>query len=265
MLKDRRNIQVIELIVDCNEVFQSALFGYWRDASFSLRTDHKEKTVIAGIVHSLPCIVHKSWNVQPQEKRREYMQKASNLVESIKTREQRPSVCVVLSSSAYYGSSTELMDEGAPCAANPWARWIEEYEQIFSSLQKVGIRVVVLRLGTLIFSKKKQKQLFLEREPEDWVSWVHMLDVCRFVDFCLRNAAPKGVYNLVAPNINMKRDFSSRSQGLFVPLMNRLIYSSEYRQSILPSQRVVSNTVRGLGFEFYYPRLADSSEKIYIL
>ena len=249
--KVKQRCPLISVVVRCRDDICASLTSFWCDESFSIEGFAQEGKMIAGVIHSIPPAPMVNWNDETQKNLTRYLEETKAFVQKIMTRSQRPSVCVVISSSAVYGSLESGIEEGNVVDSNVWAEWITQYENIFLSLEQVGIRLVYVRCGFILFPQDTPSQYLYEGKEEDWISWVSEIDFCRFVDLCLRKDQVKGMYHLANSNWVQKRDFIERKRKRF-----SFIRKFVQQESIFsPSQKIVSRKAKDIGFSFVEDRI----------
>ena len=238
---------MISVVVRCNWDIEKALSSYWSRESFSVDVDCREGKMIAGVVHSLPPAPMVNWNEQTQELLDVHLQQARDFVQQLMTRVQRPSVCIVVSSSAVYGSHEGTVEEGHAVQSNVWSDWIVQYENIFSSLEHVGIRLVYVRSGVVLSARSIPDKYLYAGKKEDWVSWVSPRDLCRFIDYCLRSDHAKGMYHLASSNwIRKDSCIQKKKTSAFSRIRNFIQGESIFS----PSQKIVSRRITETEFSF---------------
>lgn len=245
--RDRRRLQMISVVVQCQEKIKRALSAYWRDESFVIDSEIVEESMLAGVIHSLPAAPIVNWDTQAEEFLKEYLLQTKEFILRLITRTQRPSVCIVLSSCAVYGNQDSVIEEGNTVASNVWSAWIMEYEGLFTSLEQVGIRVVHIRCGVLLEAKSVPSAYLHAGKKDDWISWVSMNDLCRFVDQSLRRVDMKGMYHLAHPNWVQK---SACIQGKRMRALSLMRNFVQRNNIFSPSQRIVSRRLKELDFCF---------------
>ena len=249
-----------EVLLQCREEIQSALFQFWQQESFSVCTEYKSKSNLAGVILSLPHThaVHLS----KQEEFTVMATPTKDLRAHIESNSQRPSVCIVLSSVDIYDKDQREIQETSLLANHDIAQWIHSFERDCLSLEKLGIRVVVLRLGHVMSTRNSQKDFLYAVQNDGLLSWVHSEDVCRCVDLCLRQNIPSGVYNLVAPTHATAKAstlFSLQKAKKFARnIINNRNKSTTEQKILVHTQKIVN-----YGFSFSHPTFAESLEKTY--
>ena len=238
---------MISVVMQCRDEIREALSTHWSKESFSLDSEIIEGKMLAGVVHSIPTAPMINWNEQAQTSLMLYLQQTKDFIQKLVKRTQRPSVCIVVSSSAVYGSQEVVIEEGHPVASNVWADWIVQYESLFSSLDQVGIRVVYVRCGIITFSANIPSAYLYNGKKDDWVSWVSVRDLCRFVDHCLRKNNVKGMFHLVHPNWVQKESCIKKKRMRAFSLIRTFIQGESV---FSPSQKVGSRKVKEIEFCF---------------
>ena len=250
---------MIEVLVQCREELQSALFQYWQEASFGVRTDHKNNATLAAVVLSLPNV--SSIPIAKGDGLDVWAAQTKALLSQLQEREQRPSVCIVLSSVDVYDKQQEEIHEASVLDNHGFAQGILSFEADCRALEKVGIRVVVLRLGQLMSPLGSLKNFQQSCQDDGLLSWVHIDDVCRCVDLCVRQNIPSGVYNLVAPTMAIPKGsvrFSLQGAKTFAKKFWNKGTEGKVRTTTVHAQKIVQS-----GFIFSHTSFVESLEKTY--
>ena len=96
-----------------------------------------------------------------------------------------------------------------------------------------------------------------------WISWLHIEDFCRAVEFLINETDQAGTFNICAPSPLTNRDFNALLARLLRPLLRlpqpvwllelgALLLRTE-TELILKSRKVVPQRLLDLGFRFRYP------------
>ena len=152
-------------------------------------------------------------------------------------------------------------------------------EAIWSSVPK-DLRTVIPRFGVVLSSKggALEKMLFplslgaavYMGSGKQYLSWVHIDDVCRFLENALDDETFSGTYNLTAPDPvswyafagALQKAWSSWSVRLPAPaFMLRLIFG-EMADTLLDSARVIPSRLTEAGFEFQHGALIPALQHI---
>ena len=245
--KVKQRCPLISVVVRCRKEIEQALFSHWSNESFSIDSEFIDGKMTAGVVHSIPKAPMINWNEQTQNFLNFYLQQTTDFVQQLMVRSQRPSVCIVVSSSVVYGSQVDQVEEGKPVENNVWADWIVQYENIFSSLDKVGIRVVYIRSGVVLVEGSIPSTYLYAGKKEDWVSWISSRDLCRFIDHCLRLDRAKGMYHLASSNWVQKKSCIRNKR---IRAFSRIRTFIQGESIFSPSQKIVSRRIKDLEFHF---------------
>lgn len=203
------------------------------------------------------------------------------LVEWMRSLSAPPKRLISASAIGYYGASEDgVFSEEAPSGAGFSAELCRQWEDEAVRAQDLGTAVTRLRLG-VVFSARggalgkmtQANQLGVESwlgTGSQWLSWVHIADVVRAIQFVLERNAPAKVYNLVAPQAATHRTFArevARHKGsmlrLGVPaLAVRLLAGEMADELLLQGQRVAPTRLLDDGFEFQYPTLNEALQAL---
>jgi len=179
---------------------------------------------------------------------------------------------VLLSASAigYYGvRGDDVLDERAAPQAIFQSQLCQQWEAAARAADDLGVRVVTLRLGLVLArdggalpSMALPVQLGLGAvigSGRQWVSWIHIDDVVRLIEFALGNLALRGAVNAVAPTPLSHDEFQRElARTLRMPLWLRIPAwilrntLGEMAQLLVDGQRVVPHRAATAGFVFQY-------------
>ncbi|MEK9996390.1 MAG: TIGR01777 family oxidoreductase [Halieaceae bacterium] len=203
------------------------------------------------------------------------------LVDWMRAQSKPPGRLISASAIGYYGASEDgTFSEEAPRGAGFSAELCRQWEDEAVCAQELGTAVTRLRLGVVFSSRggalgkmTQANQLGVESwlgTGSQWLSWVHITDVVRAIQFVLERDMPAPVYNLVAPEAATHRTFArevARHKGsvlrLGVPAFAvRWLAGEMADELLLQGQRVVPARLLDDGFEFQYPTLNAALEAL---
>jgi uncharacterized protein (TIGR01777 family) len=129
-----------------------------------------------------------------------------------------PAVYVQASATGFYGDTGDrAVDESAPSGSDFMAEVCRQWEGAFDALPLPETRKVVLRIGFVLGRNggalkvlEKLTRLFLGSAVGDgrqFISWIHITDLCRMIIAALENPELAGVFNATAPNPVTNSDF----------------------------------------------------------
>jgi hypothetical protein len=195
-------------------------------------------------------------------------------------RDDPPNVLVSASAVGYYGSCGNMvLTEQSPPGNDFLAKAAVAWEREAQEAEKLGVRVVRLRIGTVLApgGGALGKMLLPFRlgvggrlgSGTQWMSWIHLEDLCGMIALALRESTLRGVWNAVSPNPVTNADFTSalahavhRPAILPVPAFALRLMFGELVDLLLASQRAVPEAATRAAFEFRYPDIVSTLIKI---
>jgi uncharacterized protein len=199
-----------------------------------------------------------------------------NLVDAIPSESASKVVLVSTSAVGYYGlTRDEALSEHESPGSDFLARLAQDWEAAAMSARSKGTRVVITRFG-VVFGRDEgalpQMALpfrFFVGGPvghgRQWVSWIHIEDLCRAMLFVIENDRIQGPVNFTAPEPVSNRDLGKAigkalHRPAFMPapgFMIKLVLG-EFGSVILEGQRVMPTVLQQSGFTFRFPRVEDA-------
>lgn len=191
----------------------------------------------------------------------------------------------VISSSAIgiYGIDTgsTWVSEESPAGEGFLAEVTKQWEEQIARFDELKLRVVTLRTG-LVLSKKggalpkiastvKWYAGAVIGSGRQYMSWIHIEDLCRIMLAAIENGSIGGVYNAVAPTPVTNREFTKTlAQVLNKPILMPAVPGfalkialGEMAGVVLGGNRVSAEKVLSAGYKFKYPELPSALEEIY--
>ncbi|QKX51320.1 TIGR01777 family protein [Planococcus glaciei] len=160
------------------------------------------------------------------------------------------------------------------------ARTVIDWEKLADHAKHHGVRVAYGRFGIVL--GKKEGALPLMSLPyklfvggtvgsgKQWLSWIHVKDVARAIQFAMENEAIEGPFNVTAPQPKQMKDFGlgiaevlHKPHWLPVPSFAMKALLGEKSQLVLTGQRVLPTVLEREGFQFQYPDLKSALADIY--
>jgi uncharacterized protein len=120
--------------------------------------------------------------------------------------------CVSASGIGFYGADTgdEHLSEDAATGTDFIAHVTRSWENAVDLIANVGIRTVKLRTGLVLSNKGGALPKMAETirlnigsplgNGKQWISWIHIDDLCEMYIAAIENEKWSGVYNAIAPN-----------------------------------------------------------------
>lgn len=195
---------------------------------------------------------------------------AARIAELVEALETKPQVVINASGMSIYGTSeTDTYDETSPARITDFlAGVVEQWEA--AADQIIGTRLVKLRIG-LVLSKDGgafPKMLMPYRlgvggpigSGKQVLSWIHIEDMIRLIDFCIKHEEIDGAVNAVGPE-PVTNDVLGRTIANIIhrpylfplPAFVMKLLFGELSILLLEGQRVLPRVLQEHGFAFKYP------------
>jgi uncharacterized protein (TIGR01777 family) len=198
------------------------------------------------------------------------------LVEALATLgdERRCRTLLCASAIGLYGDceDTPLSETSEP--GSDFLAWVvRDWEQAAREAVLLGTRVVLPRLGVVLGAgggALEQMKPVVLGSGRQWVSWVHLYDVVRFLLFALDDSRVSGAFNLTAPNPVRNAALAAalaESRGALVvprvPAWALGLLFGEMSKVVLGSTRALPSRTQTTGFHFKYPTLDAALAEIH--
>jgi uncharacterized protein (TIGR01777 family) len=219
----------------------------------------------------------KRWTPERKESILQSRLKAGHaVVEAVKGAAQKPGVVVQASAVGYYGpSGDEILLESSPPGNDFLARVCIAWEETTAPVEEMGVRRAVTRTGFVLSDKGGgfptlliPFKLFVGGpmgNGEQWVSWIHIEDEVRIIQYLIENQDASGVYNLTAPNPVRNRTLANvigsvMGRPSFVPVPGPALRLAlgEVSTTVLDGQRAVPEHLREESFDFKYTEVEQA-------
>ncbi len=199
-----------------------------------------------------------------------------NLIEGLRTSEQRPPVLVSSSAIGYYGPhGEEPLDEEAPAGTDFLADVCVEWEREAARAGELGMRVAFVRTGVVLDAGAGALAKMLPpfrlgvggpvAGGAQYISWVHPDDLLGIMLAALEDERWHGPFNATAPEPVENREFSRvlgrvlhRPAILPVPGFALRALYGEMADIVTTGARVVPARALVHGYEFRHPRLEEA-------
>lgn len=192
----------------------------------------------------------------------------------------RHSVKAVISASAigYYGfgMGDEVLDEEASPGADFLAQVTQQWEREVDKITLLNIRVVKLRIGIVLSAKGGA--LVEMAKPIRWgvgaplgtgqqyLSWIHLDDLCNMFIKAVENDAMKGAYNAVSGHWISNQVLTRMiarviRRPLWLPNIPGFVLKlliGEMAGMVLNGSKISADKIKQAGVEFNYPNLEEA-------
>ena len=199
-----------------------------------------------------------------------------NLVKSLALLKSPPKTLVCASAIGFYGHrGEERLDESSMVGSGYLSDVCRAWEAEAQEAEKLGLRVVRLRIG-VVLSKKGgalAKMLLpfklgvggIIGSGKQYWSWIGLNDLVRIISFCIENEAMSGAVNAVSPNPMTNYDFTKAVGAVLhrptifpMPAFAAKLALGEMADDLLLSSiRVEPHKLQSLGFQFAQPDLTS--------
>ncbi|WNR43227.1 TIGR01777 family oxidoreductase [Paenibacillus roseipurpureus] len=200
---------------------------------------------------------------------------AANVAKLVASMDVKPRVVVNASGMSYYGTSeTDTFDETSPFRNTDFlASVVKQWEHAADQIQ--GTRVVKVRVGLVLdnlegaFPKMALPYKLgvggTVGSGRQWMSWIHIDDMVRLIDFCVDHDDIEGPVNATAPNPVTNQQFGRtlatvmRRPNIFpVPAFMMKLLFGELSVLLLEGQKVLPRVLQQHGFVWKFPQLQEA-------
>ncbi len=238
-------------------------------------------------IREADCIIHlagagvadERWTTRRKKEILESRTRSSRLLyEGLQRTPNRVKTLLSASAIGIYGADRgeELLTENASPGNDFLAEVTKAWEGAVQPVAGLGIRTVLLRIGIVLSDKggalvKMAQPVRLGAgsplgSGKQWVSWIHVDDLCRLFLYCLENPDIQGPYNAVAPEpatneVLTKQIAEVLGKPLFmpnVPAFALKLAVGEMAAAVLGSARVSSQKITRAGFTYQFPGLVPA-------
>lgn len=187
-----------------------------------------------------------------------------------------PSVFISANAIGIYGNrGTNILKETSSLGSGFIPKLCSEWEQAALKAKKCGTRVCSLRIGVVIGREGGMLKRLIPwfkmglgnyiGDGTQKISWIHIIDVVRAIEFCLSNEEIDGPVNLTSPFPVTSKEFSSilatitRTKVILpIPSFLLKIRFGEGEQVLKYSLNVIPNKLMEAGYEFMYESLISA-------
>ncbi|NVO29971.1 TIGR01777 family oxidoreductase [Hymenobacter lapidiphilus] len=182
----------------------------------------------------------------------------------------------------YGDQGDQLLSEETAAAPDDFlANVCRQWEEAAEYVAQDGVRTAILRIG-IVLSPEGGALVPLARtvkmlagaplgSGKQFMSWIHLDDLCRLFIKAIEDEQWQGVYNAVAPNPVTNKEFTETLADVLhrplvlpkVPEFGLKLMMGEMSEIVLASQRVSAEKVLGQGFRFEFPALKPALESFY--
>ena len=218
-------------------------------------------------------IADKKWtDIQKEEIEKSRINSTKYLMETLKKSKINPKVIVNGSAIGFYGTSlTQEFNENSQSGNDFLANLCNKWEEVANG-KPFFSRLVIFRIGIVLEAEGgalgKMLPIFKIGlggpigDGKQWMSWIHRSDLCGLIIKALVDKQFSGVYNAVAPEPVLMKDFSktlgrclNRPDLLPVPGTILKLLLGDGAKLVLEGQKVISIKLQEKIYKFKYPLL----------
>jgi uncharacterized protein len=164
----------------------------------------------------------------------------------------------------YYASSGDrVLTEDCPAGTSFLSHFDQDAEVSTAPASEAGIRVVHLRIPTVMGGPMLQFVGFQAGDGRQWMSWVGRDELASITEFALGTEILCGPVNAVSPNPLRSAEFATvatqalgqKPGGVMPAFVARLVFGEMGEEFILASRRVQPAKLLAAGYKFRYPEL----------
>lgn len=197
---------------------------------------------------------------------------------------QQPQVTTVVAASAigYYGFGTSAawLTEESEAGSDFLADVTRQWEATVEELSDTGVRVVKLRIGIVLSAKGGALKEIAKPvrwgvgaplgTGAQWMSWIHLDDLCAIFIYAIENPHLRGTYNAVGPEPATNREMTKAiahvlRKPLWLPPVPGVVLQllvGEMAAMVLNGSRVSPAKIIESGFSFQYPELSAALKNL---
>ena len=218
-------------------------------------------------------IADKKWtDIQKEEIEKSRINSTKFLMETLKKSRINPKVIVNGSAIGFYGTSlNQEFNENSQSGNDFLANLCNKWEEVANG-KPFFSRLVIFRIGIVLEAEGGALGKMLPvfkiglggpiGDGKQWMSWIHRSDLCGLIIKALVDKQFSGVYNAVAPETVLMKDFSktlgrclNRPNLLPVPGTILKLLLGDGAKLVLEGQKVISIKLQEKIYKFKYPLL----------
>lgn len=250
------------------------------------------KTIDINALHDIDIIIHlagtpineRLWNHNQKDKILISRINGTQLIlDNLKKQKNLPKLFIAASGINYYGyNNSELpLEEDHIPGQDFLSKVTNLWELNVKNIAKLGIRVVQLRTGIILDKKSKFLNILNKiikyylgaplGSGNQWISWIHLHDLCNIYIKAIEDEQFHGLYNAVAPEQVRNKYFIKQlayflNKPIILPnipiFIIRLLYG-EMSNIILHGNSISIKKLLKTNFDFKYPTLVQAFREIY--
>ncbi|MEQ9165163.1 MAG: TIGR01777 family oxidoreductase [Fulvivirga sp.] len=246
--------------------------------------DEKAFENVNSIIHLAGAgVADKKWTPQRKKEILDSRTKSTQLIKStLEKIDHKVESFISASAIGYYGWDTGgvWVKEGSRFGDDFLATVTKAWEEEVDAIETLGIRTAKLRIG-IVFSEKGAALYELAKpikygvgaplgSGDQYMSWIHIDDLCEMFIYAVENKDVKGVFNAVGPNPETNKTITKAvaqvlGKPCFLPNVPGFILKiilGKRAAMVLGGSRVSSEKIQSVGFNFKFPELKKALEDL---
>ncbi|MDX2306019.1 MAG: TIGR01777 family oxidoreductase [Microscillaceae bacterium] len=229
-------------------------------------------------------VADKSWTAERKKVILESRTQSTLLLYSeLKRLDLHPKAFISASAIGYYGLDTgdALLYEDSQAGNDFLAQVTQAWEDAIDKVSTLGIRTAKLRIGIVLSNHGGALPKIVQPiryglgaalgTGKQYMSWIHIDDLCRMFIYALENQALEGVYNAVASSPVSNAEFTQvAAQVLHRPLLLPAVPAFALKMAlgemagiVLGGNRVSNDKIKKSGFSFQFEHLQEALSDLY--
>lgn len=271
--------------------YQVSILSRSENNSLGVRSfvwDYKKEYIDPEAFKGIDAIIHlagagvadKKWTSERKDEIYNSRTKTSLLLfNELQKRDHQVKTFIAASAIGIYGADTgsAIIREEATKGTDFLAHVTDAWETATNKISSLGIRLAQLRIGVVLSEKGGALKELLKPpvaaplgKGNQYMSWIHIDDLCGIMIESLANDSYQGAINAVGPKPKTNKEFTKVAAKAFkkpylpipVPSLVLKLMLGEMSSIVLGGSRVSSQKVQSLGYEFKYPKLPAALEDL---
>ena len=255
---------------------------------WDIETGYVDENSLVGVSHIVHLtgagIADKPWSVARKKEIIDSRVKSAELLHEMLAKNNHAVKSFVSASAiGYYGGDTgsKLLEEATASGNDFLAEVTQKWEQSADKIEEIGIRIVKVRIGIVLSSRggalpKLAMPIKLGAgsyigNGNQYMSWIHIDDLCGIFMKAIEDKSIHGAYNAVAPNPVTNKEFTKVLAKtlkrwvlpLYIPIFLLKLILGEMSVVVTGGSNISCKKILETGFQFQFRTVESALEEIY--